>query len=141
MKIIVASDKKTALTDMVIKTLHQKNHEVILAGDLVKKNGKWAEIAIDAAQHVVSGEADQGIFFCWSGTGICIAANKVKGARAALCSDPETAQMARKWNDANILCLSLRATSEATAISILDAWFSTKFDEEGLEQAHMVDRW
>lgn len=141
MKLVVASDEKTNLTDSVIDYLKSKGHQLVFLGDLVnkKKKWKWAEIGKEAAQKVVSGKVDQGILFCWSGTGICIAANRIKGARAALCWDNETARLARKWDNANILCMSLRFTSETVAKEILDVWFATKFDEEGLNEAHKLD--
>jgi ribose 5-phosphate isomerase B len=141
MKLVVASDEKTNLTDSVVNYLKGKKHDLILLGDLVNKKNKWkwAEIGKEAAQKVVSGKVDQGILFCWSGTGICMAANRFKGARAALCWDQETARLARKWDNANILCMSLRYTSEKVAQEILDAWFSTKFDEEDLNEVHKLD--
>lgn len=139
MKLVVASDEKTFLTETVISYLKQKGHQITLVGDLVEKNGRWVEIGREAAKKVVTGEVNQGILFCWSGTGISMAANKVKGARAALCWDAETARLARKWDDANILCMSLRSTSETVAKEILETWFSTKFDEEGLGEAHKLD--
>ena len=85
MKLVVASDEKTHLTDFVVDYLKKKGHKVTLLGDLVEKNGKWVEIGQEAAKKVTSGKANQGVLFCWSGTGICMAANKVKGIRAALC--------------------------------------------------------
>jgi ribose 5-phosphate isomerase B len=76
------------------------------------------------------GQADEGIVFCWTGTGASIAANKVRGIRAALCHDAETARGARIWNHANVLALSLRVTSEALAKEILEAWFSTSYSDD-----------
>ncbi|MCU0653055.1 MAG: RpiB/LacA/LacB family sugar-phosphate isomerase [Candidatus Pacebacteria bacterium] len=70
-----------------------------------------------------------------------MAANKAKGARAALCWDAETARLARKWNDANILCLSLRFTTVESAKGIIDAWLEADFNEEGLNQARKLDAW
>ena len=136
MKIVVASDESTSLTDFVIKYLKSKNHNLVLLGDLLdnKKKWHWAEIGKEAAEMVAKKESDLGIFFCWSGTGISMTANKVKGVRAALCWDSETAKLARKWNNANVLCMSLRFTSETVAKEIIDAWFSTDFDEEDLNQ-------
>ena len=140
MKIVVASDEETNLTVLVVEHLKEKGQELVLLGALVdKENNKWAEIGREAAMKVANGEAEQGILFCWSGTGICMAANKVKGVRAALCWDAETAQLARKWNDANMLCLSLRFTSETLAKEILDTWFKTEFNEEGLDEVHKLD--
>ena len=81
------------------------------------------------AERVVSGACDQGVLFCWTGTGVSIAANKVAGVRAALCTDAETARGARQWSDANVLCPSLRLTSEVVAKEILDAWFAATVDE------------
>lgn len=141
MKLVVASDEKTNLTDSVIDYLESKRYKLILLGNLVNKKSKWkwAEIGKEAAQKVVSGGVDQGILFCWSGTGICMAANRIKGARAALCWDAETARLAKKWDNANILCLSLRFTSETVVKEILDAWFTTEFDEEDLNETHKLD--
>lgn len=139
MKIVVSSDEKTPLNDFVVNYLTERGHDVVLRGDLVSKNGKWADIAIDSAKMVAEGSVDQAIIFCWSGTGACMAANKVRGIRAALCVSPEIATIARKWNDANILVMGNSNTSSETAAAIIDAWFNTDFDEEGLDQAHKLD--
>lgn len=141
MKVIITSDEKTILTDAVAEYLKEKGHEVVLHGALIERNDKWAEIGKEAAEKIMRREADTGIFFCWSGTGICMAANKVEGIRAALCWDEETVKLARKWDDANILCLSLRYISEEEMKKMLDAWFATEFNEEGLGQAHKLDEW
>ncbi|RMF30993.1 MAG: RpiB/LacA/LacB family sugar-phosphate isomerase, partial [Bacteroidetes bacterium] len=84
----------------------------------------------------------QGILFCWTGTGISIAANKVPGIRAALCTDAQTAEGARKWNDANILCMSLRLTSEEVAREMLEAWFASEPSSDPEDQAclHLLER-
>jgi ribose 5-phosphate isomerase B len=81
------------------------------------------------AESVASGRCEEGVLFCWTGTGVSIAANKVPGVRAALCFDAETARGARKWNHANVLVMSLRLTSEVVAKEILEAWFSTPFSQ------------
>ena len=140
MKLVVASDEKTPLNEYVISYLESLGHELVLKGDLDTPNGKWAEISMEAAKLVTSNQADMGIIFCWSGTGACMAANKIKGARAALCISPQIAGLARKWNDANILVMGNVNTSNETAKDIIDAWFSTSFDEEGLDQAHKLDK-
>lgn len=91
---------------------------------------------------MTSGEADEGVLFCWTGTGVSISANKVPGARAALCGDAETARGAKAWNQANVLCLSLRTTTETVAREILDAWFSTPADpaeEENVNKVNSLD--
>ena len=85
-------------------------------------------MARGVAEAVASGAADEGILFCWTGTGVSLAANKVPGIRAALCDDAETARGARLWNKANVLCLSIRRTSEVEAKEILDAWFGTAYE-------------
>jgi ribose 5-phosphate isomerase B len=84
-------------------------------------------VAQEVAEAVVAGEADEAVLFCWTGTGISLAANKVPGIRAALCGDAETARGARLWNKANVLCLSLRATPEVVAKEILESWFETAY--------------
>ncbi len=96
MKIVVASDEKTPLNEFVVEYLKELGHDVILKGDLDKPNGKWANISLEAADMVANGLIDQGIIFCWSGTGACMAANKVRGVRAALCNTAEIAGLARK---------------------------------------------
>ena len=125
MKIAVGSDMKTLLTEMVVEELKKRGHEVETFGALVKTPALWAQVAVEVAEKVAAGNFDQAVLFCWTGTGISLAANKVRGIRAALCHDAETASGARQWNDANILALSLRATSEPVAKEILDAWFNS----------------
>lgn len=124
MKIAVASDEKTHLTDFVIEDLKQRGYEIRLYGPLVDDALPWTLASEKLADAVASGEADEGVLFCYTGTGASIAANKVPGIRAALCGDAQTAKGARWWNDANVLVLSLRATSPEVAKEILDAWYS-----------------
>jgi len=124
MRIAVGSDMKTHLTDMVVDALKKRGHDVEIFGSLVKTPALWSQVAVEVAEKVATGEFEQAVLFCWTGTGISLAANKVRGIRAALCHDAETASGARKWNDANILAMSLRAVSEPVAREILDAWFS-----------------
>jgi ribose 5-phosphate isomerase B len=125
MKLAVGSDERTHLTDMIVDELNQRGHLVELYGPLHNETALWPDVAQQVAERVARGGADEGILFCWTGTGVSIAANKVRGIRAALCRDAETAKGARLWNRANVLCLSLRATSEVVAKEILDAWFAT----------------
>ena len=127
MKLVIGSDERTHLTDAVIDEVEKRGHEVLLFGPLAGKEEYWPEVAQKASETVASGEADEGILFCWTGTGISLAANKVPGIRAALCRDAETARGARLWNKANVLCMSLRATSEVVAGEILETWFSTEY--------------
>ena len=125
MKIAVGSDMKTYLTDTVVEYLKNNGHSVDIFGALVETPAMWSKVAFEVAQKVANQSYDQAILFCWTGTGIALAANKVKGIRAALCHDAETARGARKWNDANILAMSLRTTSEEIAKEMLEAWFAT----------------
>lgn len=125
MKVAVASDMDTPLARSLVEELRRRGHEPIPHGVLAEgERSDWAWACELAARDVVEGRADQGVVCCWTGTGASIAANKVAGVRAALCADAETARGARAWNDANVLALSLRATSEALLGEILDAWFS-----------------
>ncbi len=130
MKIAVASDEKTFLTDFVIEELKRRGHEVIPLGPLAGEPLPWTLASEKLADMVASGQADEGVLFCYTGTGASIAANKVPGIRAALCADAQTARGARWWNDANVLVMSLRATSPEVAKEILDAWFSEQVREE-----------
>ena len=130
MKIIVASDEKTHLTDCVVADLRSRGHELILLGPLIDEAMPWTLVSEQLADMVANGKADEGVLFCYTGTGASIAANKVPGVRAALCGDAPTAQGARWWNDANVLVLSLRTTSTEVAKEILDAWFTEKVKEE-----------
>jgi ribose 5-phosphate isomerase B len=126
MKVAVGSDERTATTDAVVLALHERGIEVELFGPLNDEAKEWAEISEEVAIAVADGSADAGVLFCWTGTGCSIAANKVDGIRAALCADAETAQGARKWNDANVLAMSLRRTSPEEARAILDAFLDTQ---------------
>jgi len=140
MNILFGSDEKTSLTDSIYKWLTDSGHTVTLAGHLADEDLKWhwAEIGLKIGKRVGTKEFDMGIGCCWSGTGISLAANKEKGARAILAWDAETAKLARKWDNANILCFSLRYTSESLAQEILTAWFAEKFDEETLDQVKFL---
>ncbi len=146
MKIAIGSDERTHLTDTVLAELQRRGHEVQAFGPLAAgvSTGEaavdWPLVSAEVAQAVADGAADEGIVCCWTGTGASIAANKVRGVRAALCGDAETARGARIWNHANVLALSLRATSEAMAKEILDAWFDTPYSEDAwnIEQIRRV---
>jgi ribose 5-phosphate isomerase B len=127
MKLIVGSDEKTHLTESVINNLTERGHKITLVGPLQGNKELWPAVARQVAEAVASGQAEEGILFCWTGTGVSLAANKVPGIRAALCADAETARGARLWNNANILCLSLRSTSEVMADEILESWFDTSY--------------
>lgn len=129
----VGSDEKTRLTDFVVDELQKRGHKVQLHGALVNPGTQWPDVGEQVARAVAEKEADDGVVFCWTGTGVCIAANKVPGIRAALCWDAETARGARIWDHANLLVMSLRYTSEPLAKEILDAWFKTEFSKDKLD--------
>lgn len=140
MKIALSTDERTDLVETLLKELNERHHTVEYIGPEAGEDADWPEVTCRAAELVASGAADEGIVMCWTGTGASIAANKVKGIRAALCRDAETAKGARIWNHANVLALSLQATSESVLKEILDAWFSTKFsdDEWNLKQIERI---
>jgi len=124
-RIAVAADERVGIAEAVLEELRKRGHEPIPHGALsADEREDWAWASEAAARDVAEGRAEQAIVCCWTGTGASIAANKVPGVRAALCLDAQTADGARKWNDANALALSLRATSEAELAEILDAWFA-----------------
>lgn len=126
-RIAIGSDEKTHLTDAVVEYLQERGVDIQTTGPLSGETAAWPDVARQVAESVASGEADQGVLFCWTGTGVSIAANKVHGVRAALCEDAQTARGARLWNDANVLCLSLRRTSEVVAKEILETWLETTY--------------
>jgi ribose 5-phosphate isomerase B len=127
MRIAVGGDERNAVTDAVLDELRRRGHELVMVvGPIGGGTEQWAECGLRVGNAVAHGEAEQGVVFCWTGTGVSLAANKVHGVRAALCTDAEQARGARAWNDANVLAMSLRLTSAPLAKEILDAWFSTE---------------
>jgi ribose 5-phosphate isomerase B len=139
MRISVAADERTGVAEEVVEELRRRGHEPIVHGALNdSERDDWAWASEAAARDVAAGAADQGVVCCWTGTGASIAANKVAGIRAALCADAETARGARRWNDANVLALSLRTTSEAVLEEILDAWFTTAASGEPDDRANVA---
>jgi ribose 5-phosphate isomerase B len=130
MKIAVGTDMDGHVPRLVVEELLKMGHDVTRFGAFGATSASWPKVAVDVATKVASGQADMGVLFCWTGTGISLAANKIKGIRAALCNDAETAAGARKWNDANVLAMSLRSTSEQVAKEILAAWLSTSPSED-----------
>lgn len=126
MRIALGSDEATELTAALERDLRDRGHDPVLFGALKPgDDDAWPGVAKRVGTAVASGDCESGLVCCWSGTGVSIAANKVPGVRAALCNDPQTAALAREWNDANVLALSLRNTAIPVAKAMLDAWFST----------------
>src|ERR671931_1353597 len=138
MRIAVAADERVGIATAVVDELRRRGHEPIRHGALSdEERDDWAWASEAAARDVAEGRADQAVVCCWTGTGASIAANKVPGVRAALCGDAATADGARKWNDANVLALSLRTTSEAVLDEILDAWFAAQPSAEPDDRANV----
>ena len=138
MKIAVAADERVGVAEAVIEELRKRGHEPLPHGALAEgERDDWAWASEAAAQDVAEGRAEQAIVCCWTGTGASIAANKVPGIRAALCVDAATADGARRWNDANVLALSLRLTSEAALGEILDAWFAGEPSADADDRANV----
>jgi ribose 5-phosphate isomerase B len=132
MRIALCSDEPYPVHATVERWLRERGHEVVRFGAIASgKEEPWAVVAEQAAEQVASGACQQGVLFCWTGTGISIAANKVAGVRAALCSDAGQAAAARIWNHANVLCLSNRTLADDMAKEILAAWFDTDPGERG----------
>lgn len=129
MRVAFASDEATSLTAELRARLQAGGHELLLLGE----GDPWPRVGRLVGEAVASGAADRGVVCCWTGTGVSMAANKVPGARAALCTDAETARGARRWNDANVLALSLRLTSSALAGELLDAFLTTDVDPDELQ--------
>jgi ribose 5-phosphate isomerase B len=138
MKFVIGSDEDRPVVRHLAEVLKQRGHEAA-----IEPVTTWGSMATGIARKVAAGEADQGIVCCWTGTGASIAANKVPGVRAALCVDASTAAGARKWNDANVLALSLRLLSEPVATEILEAWLDTAYggsEDESLTQIRRAEK-
>ncbi len=136
----IGADERTPTVDFVLEMLQADGHIVQYTGpepgeSASEARNYWPAVAARVARQVASGQADEGILFCWTGTGVSIAANKVRGIRAALCADAETARGARLWNNANIVCMSLRLTTPALAKEILTAWFTTAYQPNPTDDA------
>ncbi len=143
MRIAVSADELIGIAQALPDELRRRGHEPILHGAYdERERADWAWASEAAARDVADGRAEQAVVACWTGTGASIAANKVAGIRAALCADAQTADGARKWNDANVLALSLRSTSQAELEEILDARFAgaPSADADDVENvAHLAD--
>lgn len=139
MRVIVGADDEGAVADTIVDELRARGHDVT-----VLERSQWPDVAKQVAETVASGDADQGVLFCWTGTGTSMAANKVPGVRAALAWDPWIAEGARRWNDANVLVMSLKRTSEQTAKEILDAWLAVEepdpHEAENIARLNALDR-
>ena len=126
MRIAFGTDERTELTDHIKAALAERGHEVVVVGE----GDPWPEVGRGVGEAVAGGTADRGVVCCWTGTGVSMAANKVPGVRAALCTDGATAEGARRWNDANVLALGLRLTSPTVADEMVDAFLATGVDAD-----------
>jgi ribose 5-phosphate isomerase B len=125
MRVSVSADELAGIAVGLVAELERRGHRALAHGVFADgERDAWAWASEAVARDVAEGRAEHGIVCCWTGTGASIAANKVSGVRAALCADAATAAGARRWNDANVLALSLRSTSPAELVEILDAWLS-----------------
>jgi ribose 5-phosphate isomerase B len=121
MRIAFGTDEATSLTENIKAALDERGHQVVVVAD----GDTWPDVGRAVGEAVASGAVDRGVVCCWTGTGVSMAANKIPGVRAALCTDAETARGARKWNDANVLAMGLRLTSAEVANEMLDAFLGT----------------
>ena len=138
MRVAVSTDERTGVAEAVLDGLRRRGHEPVPHGAYVEAEcPDWAWASERAARDVAEGRAERGVVCCWTDTGASIAANKVPGVRAALCADAETARGARRWNDANVLALSLRTTSAAVLEEILDAWLAEEPSPEAVDVANV----
>jgi len=134
MRIAVCSAEPYPVHGTLLAVLAERGHEIVPFGSIATgEDAPWAATAEAAAEAVAKGDCEEGVFLCWTGTGISIAANKVAGIRAALCGDPGTARGARVWNHANVLCLSNRTLSQDMAKEILAAWFDQEPGTDGAD--------
>jgi ribose 5-phosphate isomerase B len=143
MRISVSSDMDEPVARALVAQLRERGHDVVTHGALRPgADPQWAVCSEAAARDVADGTSQQAVVCCWTGTGASIAANKVPGVRAALCADAYTAEGARRWNDANVLALSLRLTSEPLLKEILDAWFTAEASDDTEDRGNVthVDR-
>jgi ribose 5-phosphate isomerase B len=135
MRFVIGSDEIRPVVDRVAVKLRERGHEVKVIGP-----DAWGRVSLEVAREVAEKQADYGVVCCWTGTGASMAANKVRGVRAALCVDAPTAAGARKWNDANVLALSLRLLSEPVADEIIDAWLDTPYGGTEKESLDLIVR-
>ena len=134
MRVAFGTDEQTPLTDAIIALLADRGHDV----EVVALGDPWPDAGRLVGEAVGSGRCERGVVCCWTGTGVSIAANKVLGVRASLCTDAVTAQGARRWNDANVLALGLRLTSPVVATEIVDAFLTTAVEPSELSNIERV---
>jgi ribose 5-phosphate isomerase B len=127
-RIAFGTDDDTAVTEAVLSRLRGAGYDI----DHVAPGAQWPEVGRSVAEAVASGRAECGVVCCYTGTGVAMAANKVRGVRAALCTDAATAAGARRWNDANVLAFGLRLTTIDVATEMIDVFLATAPDADEL---------
>lgn len=135
MRIAFGTDERTPVTDGIVAGLAEAGHEVVVR----LEDEPWPDVGRSVGESVVAGRADRGVVCCWTGTGVSMAANKVPGVRAALCTDAETARGARRWNDANVLAMGLRLTSPSVAWEMIEAFLATEPDPDEADNIGRVE--
>jgi ribose 5-phosphate isomerase B len=139
MKIAIGSDHRGfEAKTRIVSVLHQLGHEVFDVGPDSRDSVDYPDYAFEAARSVSEGNAERGILICGTGIGMCIAANKVRNIRAAPCHDCITAEMSRRHNDANVLCLSADLLGEELIERMVRIWLETPF--EGGRHARRVEK-
>ena len=139
MKIVIGSDHGgTHLKEVLKQHLAERGIEVTDAGTYTEESCDYPDIALKVCREITEGKSERGILVCGTGIGMSMAANKVKGIRAALCGDVFSAAMSREHNDANVICLGERVLGPGLAVRILDAWLDTEF--AGGRHARRVDK-
>ena len=132
MKIALAADHRgRGLKEKVAALLSEKGHQVVDMGTNSARSCDYPDIAFPAAKAVANGQVEVAILVCGSGIGMSICANKVPGIRAALCHDELTAEMSRRHNNANVLCLASDVMSEELMRRIVSSWLATSFEGGG----------
>ena len=138
MKISVGADERLTIVEAALEILEERGDTFTYYGPEGEGTQPWPQVARQVAEDVAHGRAEEGILFCWTGTGVSMAANKVPGVRAALCFDAEIARGARLWNNANVLCISMRLTSEIMLEEIIEAWFETQYVPNETDEACLL---
>lgn len=135
MRIAFGTDEMTTTSEASVAWLRDNGHEV----DVLDGTPEWPEVGRAVGQAVAGGSADFGVVCCWTGTGVSIAANKVPGVRAALCTDADTAAGSRRWNDANVLAIGLRLTSPTVATEMLETFLASDPDPSEFDAVGRVE--
>ncbi|MDX8151911.1 RpiB/LacA/LacB family sugar-phosphate isomerase [Patulibacter brassicae] len=140
MRFALSADSLDGVAPALAAALRERGHEIVARHGALDPAARddWAWASEAAARDVADGRADQAVVACWTGTGASIAANKVAGIRAALCADAATAEGARRWNDANVLALSLRTLSAPLLGEILDAWLAAAPSADAEDRANVA---